>query len=104
MSKFEIRVDESYVSFKNINCFENACVVIDNMLRVLENPKNMNIYWKKIVPMIPKAYYDRNPQSDTKEELLYLVCSNSFYLIELFEKAEDEQAINALEKCEQECC
>lgn len=104
MTKFEIRVDESYKSFNNINCFENACCVIDNMLRVLEEPKNMNIYWKKIIPMIPKAYYDRDPKSDTKEELLYLVCSNSFYLIELFEKAEDEQAINSLEKCEQECC
>ncbi|MGB9801841.1 MAG: N(2)-fixation sustaining protein CowN, partial [Arcobacter sp.] len=86
MSNFEIRVNESYESFKNIDCFENACVVIDNMLRVLKNPENMNIYWKKIVPMIPKAYYDRDPKSDTKEELLYLVCSNSFYLDELFEK------------------
>ena len=104
MSNVEIKVDESYISFKNINCFENACVVIDNMLRVLEEPKNMNIYWKKIIPMIPKAYYDRDSKSDTKEELLYLVCSNSFYLDELFEKAEDEQAINALSKCEQECC
>ena len=41
MSKKEIRIDERYVSFKNINCFENACLVIDNMLRVLENPKNI---------------------------------------------------------------
>lgn len=104
MSLNEIRVDESYISFKNIDCFENACVVIDNMLRVLENPKNMNIYWKKIVPMIPKAYYTRNAKDDTTEALLYLVCSNSFYLDELFEKAEDEQAIMALNKCEQECC
>ena len=47
MSSNEIRIDERYISFKNINCFENACCVIDNMLRVLENPKNMNIYWKK---------------------------------------------------------
>ena len=86
MSNNEIRIDERYVSFKNIDCFENACLVIDNMLRVLENPKNMNIYWKKVVPMIPKAYYTRNPKDDEKEALLYLVCSNSFYLDELFEK------------------
>ncbi len=104
MSKIEIRVDESYVSFNNIDCFENACVVLDHMLRVLEDPKNMNIYWKKIVPMIPKAYYSRDPKDDPKEEVLYLVCSNSFYLDELFEKADDEDAIDALNKCEQECC
>jgi hypothetical protein len=104
MSLNEIRIDERYVSFKNIDCFENACVVIDNMLRVLENPSNMNIYWKKIVPMIPKAYYSRNEKDDPEEKLLYFVCSNSFYLDELFEKAEDEQAIMALNKCEHECC
>ncbi len=104
MSNSEIRIDERYVSFKNINCFENACLVIDNMLRVLENPKNMNIYWKKVVPMIPKAYYTRDPKDDEKEALLYLVCSNSFYLDELFEKAEDEQGIKALSVCELECC
>ena len=104
MSEKEIRIDERYVSFKNINCFENACLVIDNMLRVLENPKNMNIYWEKVVPMIPKAYYTRDPKDDEKEALLYLVCSNSFYLDELFEKAEDEQGMKALSVCELECC
>jgi len=104
VSRDEIRVDERYESFKNIDCFENACVVLDNMLRVLENPANMNLYWKKIVPMIPKAYYDRDFKSDEKEEVLYLVCSNVFYLEELFEKADDEAGTQALRKCELECC
>lgn len=102
--KKEIMVDESYVSFKNIDCFENACSIIDNMLRLLEEPKNNNAYWEKFVAKIPKAYYSRNPKDDPSEALLYLVCSNSFYIIELFENAEDEDAIHALEKCEQECC
>jgi len=102
--KKEIRVDESYVSFKNIDCFENACSVVDNMLRILDEPKNMNAYWEKFIPKIPKAYYSRDAKDDTKEELLYLVCSNSFYIIELFEEVDDEEAIYALEKCEQECC
>lgn len=102
--KKEIRVDESYTSFKNIDCFENACSIIDHMLRLLEEPKNNNAYWEKFVPKIPKAYYSRNPKDDPSEALLYLVCSNSFYIIELFENAEDEDAIHALEKCEQECC
>lgn len=104
MSQNEIRVDESYISFKNIDCFENACVVIDHMMRVLKDPKNMNIYWEKFMPKIPKAYYSRNPKDDPEEKLLYLVCSNSFYIDDLFEDAEDEVAQLALHKCEQECC
>ena len=102
--KKEIKVDESYISFKNIDCFENACAVIDNMLRLLENPKNNNPYWEKFVPKIPKAYYTRDPKDDPSEALLYLVCSNAFYIIELFEDADDDEAIHSLEKCEQECC
>ena len=103
-SKKEIRVDESYVSFKNIDCFENACSVVDSMLRLLEEPKNMNAYWEKFIPKIPKAYYTRDAKEDAKEELLYLVCSNAFYIIEFFEDLDDEEAIHALERCEQECC
>ena len=102
--KKDIRVDESYVSFKDIDCFENACGVIDNLLRLCENPKYNNAYWEKIIAKIPKAYYSRDAKQDTTEELLYLVCSNAFYIIELFEEAEDEEAIHALDKCEQECC
>lgn len=100
----EIKVDESYISFKNINCFENACEVLDHMIRVLKKPNTMNIYWEKILTMIPSAYYERDENSDSKEEVLYLVCSNAFYLDELFESAEDVLAINSLNKCEQECC
>lgn len=100
----EIRVDERYVSFENIDCFENACVVIDHLLRVTQNPEHMNLYWKKIIPTIPEAYHARDYKADTKEELLYLVCSNVFYFEELFENADDEAALLALRKCELECC
>lgn len=102
--KKNIRVDESYVSFKDIDCFENACGVIDNLLRICEKPEFNNVYWEKFITKIPKAYYSRNPKEDPTEALLYLVCSNAFYIIELFEEADDEMAIQSLEKCEQECC
>lgn len=104
MCNREIRVDERYTSFENIDCFENACVVVDNILRVLKNPELNNPFWEKFVSKIPKAYYSRNVKDDTTEALLYLVCSNSFYIDDLFESAEDEGAIYSLEKCEQECC
>ncbi len=104
MQSNDIRIDERYVSFENINCFENACCVVDNMLRVLENPEHMNLYWKKIIPMIPKAYYERDPSLDESEALLYLICSNVFYIEELFDNADDEAGIASLRKCELECC
>jgi hypothetical protein len=98
----EIKVDESYESFENIDCFENACNVVDSMLKLLKNDNNP--YWEKFITKIPKAYYSRNIKDDPKEELLYLVCSNAFYIIDLFEHREDEDAVYFLEKCEQECC
>lgn len=102
--KKSIKVDESYVTFKNIDCFGNACAVIDNLLRLLKDPANMNPYWEKIISKIPEAYYVRNAQADSSQALLYLVCSNASNIMELFENLEDEEAIFALEKCEQECC
>lgn len=100
----DIRIDERYHSFENIDCFENACVVIDQLLASTKDPEHMNLYWKKIIPTIPQAYYDRDPRNDEKEALLYLVCSNVFYLEELFEKAENDTGYDALRKCELECC
>ena len=103
-NKDKIRVDESYISFKDIDCFENACLVVDNLLRICKDPQYNNAYWEKFIAKIPEAYYARDQKKDPTESLLYLVCSNSFYIIELFEEADDEKAIYALEKCEQECC
>ena len=104
MSDEAIRIDERYVSFENIDCFENACRVIDEMFKVLEESGHVNLYWKKIIPTIPQAYYDRDSRADEKEALLYLVCSNVFYLEELFENADPQPGLDALRKGELECC
>ncbi|XOB65647.1 N(2)-fixation sustaining protein CowN [Deferribacteres bacterium DY0037] len=102
--KKNIKVDESYVSFKDIDCFENACLVIDNLLRILKEPKNTNAYWEKFIEKIPEAYYARNSEQDPSEALLYLVCSCTSNIMELFEEIDDDDAIDAMSKCEQECC
>ncbi len=98
------RIDERYVSFENIDCFLNACLVVDCVLEVLKEEKNRNKYWEKVLPSIPQAYYDRDAKEDKSEALLYFVCSNVFYIEELFEKAEYEPGILALRRCELECC
>ena len=99
------RVDERYTSFENIDCFDNACKVIDNLLRVLEDATLYNAYWEKYVPLIPKSYYE--PTTSTlkaKEDLLYFVCSKLFFIDELFDEAEDEVASHSMKLCEVECC
>lgn len=98
------RVDERYVSFQNIDCFENACLVIDRLLEVTKNPEYNNMYWQKIIPTIPQSYYARDRALDEDEALLYLVCANVFYLEELFEKADDKEGMAAMVACEMECC
>ncbi|MDA3946653.1 MAG: N(2)-fixation sustaining protein CowN [Helicobacteraceae bacterium] len=104
MSTNEIRIDERYVSFTNIDCFENACLAIDRLLAVTKEAEHVNLYWEKVIPTIPKAYYNRDVKADKKEALLYLVCSNVFYLEELFENTDDEAGLDALRRCELECC
>lgn len=98
------RIDESYISFKNIDCFENACLVIDNLLRILKDPEKDNVFWKQFTAKISKAYYSRNAKDDPRETLLFEVCKNAPYIMEFFEESEDEDAIHALDKCIDECC
>lgn len=92
---------ERYVSFENIDCFKNACDVLDAFFALLrENPKANNGFWEKFKDKIPANYYTRTPD----EDVLYLVCSNVFYLEELFENHEFTQGQDALRKAELECC
>lgn len=98
------RIDERYTTFTNIDCFQNACKVVDHLLRVLEDKQYMNAYWEKNVPLIPQAYHEPENDSLQKEDLLYFVCSKLFYIEELFEEAEDEEAENIIKMCEMECC
>lgn len=102
--KKNINVDESYTSFKNINCFENACAVVDNLLRVLKETDTSNAFWDKFISLIPEAYYSRDPKLDSREVLLYIVCKNAPFIMDFFEETGDEVAIHAMTKCEQECC
>lgn len=92
---------ERYVSFENIDCFENACLVLDAFFALLDQtPKANNGFWEKFKSKIPANYHSRTPD----EDVLYLVCSNVFYLEELFENYDFAQGINALNKAELECC
>ena len=63
------------------------------MARATAGPGDNNGYY-------PPGYYSGEPT----EDLLYLVCSNTYYIEELFEKFGDEAGLRLLQKAELECC
>jgi len=100
MDKCREKVDR-YVSFDNIDCYKNACSVLDALFTLFEEkPELKNKFWDRFESKIPKAYFDKSED----EEVLYLVCSNVFYIEELFENSEYQRGIDAMRKAELECC
>lgn len=91
---------DRYISFQGINCFENACCVIDRALLHIQSGTKVPKYWEYFTRKIPEGYYQRTHT----EDVLYLVCSNVFYLEELFEKFSDHEGLFHLERAEMECC
>jgi hypothetical protein len=92
---------ERYVSFENIDCFENACLVLDAFFALLsKTPQARNAFWERFIQKVPATYHTRTPD----EEVLYLVCSHVFYLEELFETFAWSRGQEALAKAELECC
>ncbi|MBP7489934.1 MAG: N(2)-fixation sustaining protein CowN, partial [Azospira sp.] len=65
-----------------------------------EGPERTNKYWEYFVAKIPPGYYSGEPT----EDLLYLVCSNTYYIEELFEKFDDAEGLQLLQRAELECC
>ncbi|MBN2767758.1 MAG: N(2)-fixation sustaining protein CowN [Campylobacterales bacterium] len=97
-------IRDRYVSFKNIDCYENASVVLDAMCELFESePKSKNAFWIRFMEMIPQDYKEVFSAKEHKDTL-YQVCSNLFYIYDLFEEYDFESGIIAMELCELECC
>lgn len=95
---------DRYVSFANIDCYENASDVLDalNELFVMY-PEAKNALWLRFESLIPKDYKAVFAKRDSKD-ILYYICSHVFYLSALFETYEFEKGISLMEKAELECC
>ena len=95
---------DRYVSFKNIDCYENASMILDAMCKLFESePKSKNEFWTRFMEMIPENYREVFSAREHKDTL-YQVCSNLFYIYDLFEEYDFEEGITAMELCELECC
>ncbi|MCW8839062.1 MAG: N(2)-fixation sustaining protein CowN [Thiovulaceae bacterium] len=97
-------VKDRYVTFNNIDCYENAALVLDAMNELFElKPESKNGLWDNFMEKIPQNYREEFKKGD-EFDTLYLVCANVFYIYDLFEDFEFEKGLEVLEQVELECC
>lgn len=94
---------DRYVSFENIDCYQNAIDVLDAMYALFKShPQSKNEFWKRFDSLIPDDYKEQIRKEGS--DILYQVCSNVFYMDSLFEEYDWQEGIDALDKAELECC
>jgi hypothetical protein len=95
---------DRYVSFSNIDCYENAALVLEAMEELFaQKPESKNDFWKEFMNRIPADYFKTFAKGDNKDTL-YEVCSNVFYIFDLFDDYEFEKGNELMDRCEIECC
>lgn len=95
---------DRYITFNNIDCYENAALVLDAMNELFElEPESKNGLWVKFMEQIPENYREEFAKKDCKDTL-YLVCANVFYISDLFEEYDFDKGIEVLDQVELECC
>lgn len=98
------KVRDRYITFKNIDCYKNARDVLDAMYELFTlYPESKNRLWQRFEKELPEDYHKQLAREESKD-ILYLVCSNVFYIYELFDEYEFEKGVELLEKAELECC
>lgn len=95
---------DRYISFHNIDCYENATQVLDAMYVLFtHHPEAKDAFWMRFETLIPKDYKTIFAKHDSKD-ILYHICSHVFYLSALFEEYAFQEGIELMEKAEMECC
>ncbi|NWF65946.1 MAG: N(2)-fixation sustaining protein CowN [Campylobacterales bacterium] len=95
---------DRYITFQNIDCYQNAVDVLDCMYELFKLKPNLkNGFWIKFCEQLPINYKEEFSK-DGNRDILYLVCSNVFYLSDLFEENEFQKGIDVLKNAELECC
>lgn len=98
------KAKDRYVTFENIDCYQNARDVLDAMAELFAlHVRAKNSFWEKFYEQIPQNYQEELARMDCKD-ILYQVCSNVFYISDLFEEYAFEKGMKLLEIAELECC
>lgn len=97
-------IKDRYVTFENIDCYKNSVEVLDALFELLnQKPETNNDFWIRFCEHIPENY-SKIYNKDGYKDILYYVCSNVFYISDLFEEYEFKKGIEALDRAELECC
>lgn len=84
---------DRYVSFQNIDCDNNARLLVGMIRRHAENPEKGNPFWD---------YFMKRLQSGKHDELFLLHCYLQS-IREFLEAEDDSEALQLLAKLEEEC-
>ena len=97
-------VRDRYVTFSNIDCYQNAVDVLDALGKLLKiKPEAHNSFWDRFYEHIPENYAECYEKEGYKD-ILYYVCSNVFYISDLFEEYDFDEGIEVMDRAELECC
>ena len=95
---------DRYVTFNNIDCYENAALVLDSMNELFDlKPESKDKFWIIFMDKVPKNYREVFKKDDG-HDTLYLVCANVFYISDLFYNFDFEKGLGLLDQVELECC
>ena len=95
---------DRYVSFGNIDCYNDAKNVLDSMYELFETiPESKNEFWQRFETKLPNDYAN-TPLDELGRDTLYQVCSNVFYIEELFDTYEFKKGLAYLRTAEFDCC
>jgi len=95
---------DRYVTFENIDCYNDAKNVLDSMYELFEEiPESKTKFWDRFETKLPDDYKN-TPTDELGRDTLYQVCSNVFYIEELFEEYEYEKGLQYLKSAEFNCC
>lgn len=93
---------DRYVTFKGIDCMGLADAVLKRVSALIDDPAKSNEFWDRFKVKMTAAY-DPNSPLGTPDPL-YLVCSHTYYLYDLFEDWEDETGEKLVRAIEDTCC
>jgi hypothetical protein len=90
---------DRYVTFLDIDFEGNMTRVLDHLRRYIDNPETGNAFWDRFKQRLANIEAGKNSITDK----LLLLHSHCYYMVELFEEHDDEQALKDLKTLEEEC-
>lgn len=91
---------DRYRSFDGIDCMEQARAVVARILSHVGDPARSNALWERFKTRLAEHAAGKLGAPDE----LYLVCSHTYYIEDLFTDRDDADGLAMLTRIEEECC